>query len=90
MISVLLALVVGAIFLAVTGNNPWEVYVKMAPGFETSTAEGTPQVMKLLKSLYGLRQSPRNWFGTIDNHLEEIGFKPLKSYCFKYYGKENS
>ena len=56
-----------------------EVYVKMAPGFETSTGEGTPQVMKLLKSLYGLWQSPRNRFGTIDNHLEEIGFKPLKS-----------
>lgn len=30
LLSVLLALIVGAVFLAVTGNNPWEVYVKMA------------------------------------------------------------
>ncbi len=30
LIAVLLALVVGAVFLAVTGNNPWDVYVKMA------------------------------------------------------------
>ncbi len=30
LLSVLLALIVGAIFLAVTGNNPWDVYVKMA------------------------------------------------------------
>lgn len=56
-----------------------EVYVKMAPGFETTTEEGIPLVMMLLKSLYGLRESPRNWFGTIDGHLKETGFTPLKS-----------
>ena len=36
-------------------------------------------IMKLLKSLYGLRQSPRCWYGTVDEHVVEIGFKSLKS-----------
>ena len=36
-------------------------------------------VMRLLKSLYGLRQSPRCWYGTVDEHVVEIGFKSLES-----------
>ena len=35
--------------------------------------------MKLCKSLYGLRQSPKNWSSTIDIYVMKIGFKPLKS-----------
>ena len=35
--------------------------------------------MRLLKILYGLRQSPTNWWNTIDKPLVEIGFKSLKS-----------
>ena len=35
--------------------------------------------MRLLKSLYGLRQSPTNWWNTIDRHLVEINLKNLKS-----------
>jgi len=35
--------------------------------------------MKRKKRLYGLRQSPKNWFGTMDHHLANIGFLPLKS-----------
>ncbi|CAN0562946.1 unnamed protein product, partial [Laminaria digitata] len=34
-----------------------EVYVKMAPGYEKFDENGVPLVMRLLKSLYGLRQS---------------------------------
>ena len=56
-----------------------EVYVKMAPGYEEFDENGVPMVMRLLKSLYGLRQSPTNWWNTIDEHLVEIGFKSLKS-----------
>ena len=36
-------------------------------------------VMRLLKSLYGLRQIPRCWYGTVDEQVMEIGFKSLKS-----------
>ena len=32
-----------------------EVYVKMAPGYEGFSNDGVPMVMRLLKSLYGLR-----------------------------------
>ena len=45
-------------------------------------------VMKFKKSLYGLRQSPENWFGTMDDHLSSTGFRSLKSdpcvYEFEY------
>ena len=56
-----------------------EVYVKMAPGYEIYDMSGVPFVMKLEKSLYGLRQSLKNWFGTMDDHLSNIGFRSLKS-----------
>ena len=56
-----------------------EVYVKMAPGYEEFNNDGVPMVMRLLKSLYCLRQSPRCWYGTVDEHVVEIGFKSLKS-----------
>ena len=56
-----------------------EVYVKMAPGYERFDANGVPLVIRLLKGLYGLRQSPTNWGNAIDKHLTEIGFKSLKS-----------
>ena len=55
-----------------------EVYVKMAPGYEEFSNDGVPMVTRLLKSLYGLRHSPRCWYGTVDEHVVEIGFKSLK------------
>ena len=36
-------------------------------------------MMKLGKSLYGLAETPGNWFHTIDPVLVSIGFVPLKS-----------
>ena len=36
-------------------------------------------MMKLEKSLYGLRPSSENLFGTMDDHLSNIGFRSLKS-----------
>ena len=56
-----------------------EVYVKMAPGYEEFDENGVPLVMRLLKSIYGLNQSPTNWWNTIDKNVMEIGFKSLKS-----------
>ena len=40
---------------------------------------GVPFVIKLKKSLYALRQSPKNWFGTMNDHLSNIGSRSLKS-----------
>ena len=56
-----------------------DVYVKMAPGYEEFSNNGVPMVLRLLKRLYGLRQSPRCRYGTVDKHVVEIGFKSLKS-----------
>ena len=56
-----------------------DVFVAEPPGVETQGKNGVPFVMKLGKSLYGLAQSPGNWFHTIDPVLISIGFVPLKS-----------
>ena len=56
-----------------------EVYVKMAPVYETYDNSGVPFVMKLKTSFYGLRQSPKNCFGTMGDHLSNTGFRLLKS-----------
>ena len=52
LLSVLLALVLGALFLALTGNNPWEVYVKMADasfgssrGISETLVSATPLIL---------------------------------------------
>ena len=50
--------------------------VEMAPGFVQFTTDGVRYVMDLQKSLYGLAQSPRNWWKTVDPKLIEIGFVP--------------
>lgn len=51
----------------------------MALGFESKDDEtGALLVMKLLKTLYGLRQSPKNWHGIIDTFIVEIELKGLK------------
>ena len=68
-----------------------EVYVKTAPGFETTNKDGVQLVIKLGKSLYGLAQIPRNWWKTIDPKLIEIGFVPLKSdSCVYIYNHNNT
>ena len=67
-----------------------EVFVEMAPGYERSNESGVPLVMKLKKSLYGLQQSPKNWFSLMDHHLGKIGFRSLKSNpCVYIYENEN-
>ena len=46
-------------------------------------------IIRLLKSLYDLRQKSTNWWGTIQEYLVEIGFKSLKSDpCIYIYSEE--
>ena len=55
-------------------NVEEDVFVKMTPGYETNNEAGVSLVRKLHKILYGLRQSPKSWFGTMDIDLAGIGF----------------
>ena len=67
-----------------------DVFVKMVPGYDTNDKAGVSLAMKLKKSLYGLRQSPKNWFSTMDVELAVIGFRPLKSDPCVYVYKDET
>ncbi|CAM9732843.1 unnamed protein product, partial [Hapterophycus canaliculatus] len=75
-------------------NAPVEedVWVFQAPGFEEDhPVTGKQQVLKLPKSLYGLRQSRRNWNTTFARAIESIGFKPIFSDpCVYVYGSDKN
>lgn len=49
-----------------------ELFVEQPLGFEEKDKD--KYVLKLKKSLYGLKQSGRNWNNTLDQHLSKEGF----------------
>ncbi|CAM9483573.1 unnamed protein product, partial [Ascophyllum nodosum] len=61
------------------GKLSKKVYMRQAPGFETKDSQGRSLIMKLSRSIYGLRQSPKAWNVTIDKDLRTIGFLPTAS-----------
>jgi hypothetical protein len=52
------------------GTLKEEVYISQPEGFQ----DGTPRVLKLLKSLYGLKQAPRAWHDTLKAALVGLGY----------------
>ena len=62
----------------------------MAPGYETYDKLGVPFVVKLKKSLYGLRQSRKNWFDIMDDHPSNAGFRSLKLGSCVYVFKDKT
>ena len=56
-----------------------EIFVEQAKGFEKYDQNGQKLVYKLNKSLYGLKQSGRNWNQTLNNHLMTLGFYPSQN-----------
>jgi hypothetical protein len=50
-----------------------EVYVHQPPGFAIPDKEG--KELRLRKTLYGLRQSPRAWNAKLDSTLWRMGFE---------------
>jgi len=52
------------------GDLEEEVFMKMPPGF---VAYDSTKVCRLKKSLYGLRQTPRQWFAKLSSKLCEYG-----------------
>jgi transposase InsO family protein len=55
------------------GDLQKEVYMEIPPGFATSQTEG--KVLRLKKSLYGLKQSPRAWFDRFRRAMCGMGYK---------------
>ncbi len=54
------------------------VYVGMPLGFNSKSKNGKHQVLKLNKTLYGLRQSPRAFWKYITKKLRKCGLKQSK------------
>ncbi|KAM5585973.1 hypothetical protein ABKV19_005070 [Rosa sericea] len=59
------------------GDLAEEVYMSLPPGYET--ADKTNVVCRLKKSLYGLKQSPRAWFGRFTQAMKRFGYKQSNS-----------
>ena len=51
-----------------------EIYMEQPEGYGGNSGDGTEQVCLLLKSLYGLKQSPRNWNHHLHGWLESNGW----------------
>jgi len=61
--------------------------MKMPPGFYSSTSNC---VCQLCKSLYGLRQAPRQWFAKLSSKLENYGFgHSYANYSLFIYRRED-
>lgn len=53
------------------------IYMRFPPGYKPKNANATG--LRLIRSLYGLKQSPRVWWQLISNYLVSIGFHRLNS-----------
>ena len=70
------------------GDLQEEVYVEQPPGFVAQGEYG--KVCRLHKSLYGLKQSPRAWFGKFSQAVEEFGMHKSKSDHSVFYKRSTS
>jgi hypothetical protein len=60
-----------------------EVYVEKPQGFETHDNQSHVCILK--KELYGLKKTPRAWYGRIDNFLMSLGFTKSKEDSNLYF-----
>lgn len=60
------------------GDLEEEVYMDLPPGAGYESMSGN-QVCKLRKSLYGLKLSPRAWFGKLTATMKLFGYKQSHS-----------
>ena len=62
--------------------------MEQPPGFVAQGEKG--RVCRFWKSLYGLKQSPRVWFGKFSQAVEEFGMQKSKSDHFVFYRNSSS
>ncbi|KAJ4720195.1 Retrovirus-related Pol polyprotein from transposon TNT 1-94 [Melia azedarach] len=67
------------------GELEEEIYMTQPNGFQVPGKED--YVCKLKKSLYGLKQSPRQWYKRFDSYMIEIGYTRSLYDCCVYYSK---
>ena len=60
------------------------IYIRQPPGF----GDGTHQVLRLLKALYGLRESLNQWFKTVTKLMCDLRFEPLASESCIFISKD--
>nr|GEZ43544.1 putative ribonuclease H-like domain-containing protein [Tanacetum cinerariifolium] len=63
------------------GTIDEEVYVMQPPGFQDP--EFPVRVYKVEKAMYGIHQTPRDWYGTLSKYLLINGFQRVKR-IFRY------
>ena len=67
------------------GDLEEEVYMDLPPGFNS---EGNGKVCRLKKSLYGLKQSPRAWFGRFTRAVRQHGYKQTQADHTLFYKRQ--
>ncbi|CAL1382933.1 unnamed protein product [Linum trigynum] len=67
------------------GELEEEIYMTQPEGFEVPGKED--YVCKLKKSLYGLKQSPRQWYKRFDSYMLELGYNRSPYDCCVYHSK---
>lgn len=70
-----------------------EVFIEQPKGFEQKSNTGEKLVCELNKSLYGLKQSGRNWSQMLSDYLTDVGFvENPADHCVytKQVGKERA
>lgn len=65
------------------GKLDEELYMAFPPGYHQSNSNSMG--LKLIKLLYGLKQSPRVWWKLLSSHLIKLGFNKLDSDWGMYY-----
>jgi hypothetical protein len=61
------------------GNIDAEVYMRIPEGLEVDDEDQHGWVLRLLKSLYGIKQAPRIWSKKLKDELDSMGFERLDS-----------
>ncbi|XP_027171542.1 LRR receptor-like serine/threonine-protein kinase FLS2 [Coffea eugenioides] len=67
------------------GELDEEIYMIQPDGFHVSRKEY--YVCKLKKSLYGLKQSPRQWYKRFNGYMIELGYNRSQYDCCVYHNK---
>lgn len=60
-------------------EKEYEVYMRQPEGFEKDGPNGEHWVCRLVKGLYGLKQSGRLWYHKLGKTLAKLGFTQIKS-----------